>query len=612
MRSVQFAELTYSKVRELIARKCFTSKRKLITCLIAICITVSMLVYPFVVRTIPFAEPFSNFDVAKAYGTPWSMYHYNPTQFHRSTSRWRNEHPGEYHVMVILSQPSSTFVSSQSLVSALHDVLSSKQAQVVVFLHRYDDPLVLQIETDFETFVQTNQLILLTSSYESVRFENYTATFGVRDDFFMAYLLELSYQSQSDFTIALRCCELKLTNSTEGNDYVAEAVNHYLSIENELKQTSNMTDRVCWTRLSDKSDSSVIFLNTSEHASRLSVTLRSSLPYNFYKYSDVLNMYCENFIWSGRIIMGLPLFSSSLHPDDIWANATDYDPRQPITTIYSSALEKLLIDPRDFGVPDWIHPTPKIGPLSVNSPPPFRIAFAVSAMKRPNVKTKHLETFLKETFNLVETHFQRPDRANNTYGTTRLDAVIVVLVSGNSRGEIKSLRKILEVKYAKAIEAGIIKLVNSPLQSIERSLRVMRSTYREDTPERRYWRSKQNLDIGALLEATIGLSDFVMLLEDDVGFLPSFAEKLKDVMMHEVFRTLWARADFGFGYAGILLRGIDVPVYQHMHATFFDEHPCDFLNAYSVVRSGFQVDIGAYLSHFGTFSSLIGKIQGTF
>jgi N-Acetylglucosaminyltransferase-IV (GnT-IV) conserved region len=570
--------------------------------------------------------------------TNWNQYHYHPIRFQESISQWRSEHPMQYRVLVVLSEPSSPHVSSQSFVRAIRDALSSETTQVVVYLHRQSDPLTLPIiETEFQSFLRKKQLVLLTSSDKlPVELDHATATYGVRDDFFTAYMLDLSYQSKSDFTMVVRCCGLHLTNAStnEHHDYATVAVDQYLAIEKDWEESVNITDRLCWTLLYDNSDNpssayDAILLNTSEHASRLSVTLRSSLPYNFFRYSDILNIYCKNFIWSGTIIPGPALFSSELTSEIVWRNSVEQsrglmdqgDPRRPYETTYSIESEQAIIDPQEFGVPDWTDSTLQLGPrLPRNhSPPPFQIAFAASAMIRPTVQTKYLEKFINELLQLMETNFPRSPDGNTTtsdemQGQPPLAAVIVLLVSGTSLEEMASLRGFLETRYADAIERGVVQLTDAPWEGNAQLLRHRRSTYPDDTPARRDWRAQQNLDLGALLAATVGLSDFVLLLEDDVGFHQrDFVHRLKQVMRESVRSPpLWARADFGFGYAGVLLRGMDVPVYEHMHQTFFDEKPCDILGLHDLVRSGYYIHVGEYLSHLGLYSSLAGKTQVTF
>jgi N-Acetylglucosaminyltransferase-IV (GnT-IV) conserved region len=563
----------------------------------------SILMQYFTSQLHRFGNPGDNFDISLMDEMIWVQYHYNPVRFQDSIARWRDEHPMDYHVLVVLSEPSSPSVSSQSLVSAVHDALSSERAQVVVYLHRHSNSLVVHFLKEFDAFLRKRQLILITSRHKNKQYDNDTATYSVRDDFHYSYLLDLSYQSKSNFTIALRCCGLLLTNYADrhfdlvdsktddghNKDYVTIAVEHYFAIANKEHY---ITDRICWTHLSSSSDESffdAILLNTMDHAAHMYVTLRSSLPYQYYKFSDVLNIYCNKFIWLGRIVAGPALFSTALQvPSSEEEIMNEVEPKQGTIdqnriqlnrTNSSFAALTELIDPRGIGVPDWIDPTTSIGPQINTTPHPYWITFAVTTMIRPNVRTIYLEKFMDGILSLVEAEFQRPDASNTSVVKPRFNATIVLLVSGNTLEDIALLRKFLETQYANAFESSIIRLIDSPLDSHELALRTMRSTFSGEVPERRYWRSKQNLDIGALLGATVGLSDFVMLLEDDVGFKESFAATLKDVMMQDISTESWASADFGFGCAGRLFRGIDVPVYQRMHTTFFNEKPCDLLGS---------------------------------
>jgi hypothetical protein len=133
------------------------------------------------------------------------------------------------------------------------------------------------------------------------------------------------------------------------------------------------------------------------------------------------------------------------------------------------------------------------------------------------------------------------------------------------------------------------------------------------------------LDVGVILGATVGISEFVMLLEDDTGFQPEFANRLINILRDETATNntsdmhSWAKMELGFGYSGILLQSMDVPVYAQLHTTFFDELPCDHLGIWLLVRDGKLVYIHSpyelkynkniYLKHHGLQSSLEGKTQ---
>jgi N-Acetylglucosaminyltransferase-IV (GnT-IV) conserved region len=427
-----------------------------------------------------------------------------------------------------------------------------------------------------------------------------------------AYLLDLAHQSESNFTLVLRCCGLQL-NRPSGNDadYVTSAVQHYRSIEDMRKETYDAS-RTCWTVLSENSAETVtdaILLDTKEHAGRMSIVLRSSLPYNQKKYSEILKTYCELLLWSSKAVVGPPLFSYLTQPGPME------------TVVVQHGIEaRPCINPLAYGIPGWIDHTYSFGPRCSTVAAPYLIAFGVLVMIRPLVNTTYMELFMDGLISVVRKHFLLP--LSNEDKKEQYSAIIVVLVSGSSLDEIATLRNFLESKYAKAIEYGMIKLVDSPLESYT-SLQSMRITFPEDSHERRYWRSKQNLDIGALLNGTLGLSDYVLLLEDDYEFQPEFGNKMKEMLLHDASLPypgiLPAQSNFGFGYSGVLLHGTDTSTYMHFHITFFDEKPNDHLRIWQFIGKGNFVQVTSppelgygrnlYIRHFGGTSSLPGKIQ---
>lgn len=218
-------------------------------------------------------------------------------------------------------------------------------------------------------------------------------------------------------------------------------------------------------------------------------------------------------------------------------------------------------------------------------------------------------------------------RINNT--SMQQTAQIVLLVCGNSSTEdVPKHRAFLEETYEDAIAQGLVRLEDAPSHST--SMSNFRKTYYDvDSDSTRiYWRTKQNLDVAATLQATAGASEFVMLLEDDTSFQPGFAGGLKDFLMTSISNDkkvpLWSEAEFGFGYSGVLIHASDGPVYEQLHSTFFDKNPCDLLKMKLYVKSGvvrdeivsdieFSNGKKSYLllkQHPGKMSTLPGQERG--
>ena len=539
-----------------------------------------------------------NFDPTRDYGAP---YYYNQSKFQNCMMRWRKKIHDNLHVLVIIQQPISSQFPKDLILQTLRDSLTSKTAQVALYLSNHDTELVSLFTRTFAKFIEIGQLILLLSERVAANSEKSTLYPNLIDGFNYAYLLDLAYQSKSNFTLMLPPGWHLNVNATD-LDYVVAAVEHHKGIVNNRESINDFT-RTCWTTLSDNGESDVILLNTTEDTSRLSILLRSSLPYNQKSYTELRKSYCTGFISNAAVVCGPSMFTNSLS-----------HLVQPQTAL--NIVSNAYTHEKDIVVPRWIDSTLHLGPQLNVVKPPYTIAFAVTAMMRPVVNSIYLENFMNSLLDILEMYFN---------DESQFSAIIVVLVAGQTIAEIKSLRTFLEGKYTNAIQRKMISLVDSPVESYTDRMSTMRSTYHIDSHHRRYWRSKQNLDVGSVFRATIGLCEYVMLLEDDTGFQPEFANRLTSIL-HDDYNANytpdllpWSQMEFGFGYSGILIRAIDVPVYEQLHTTFFDEEPCDLLDIWLLVRDGKRIYINSpyelsynkqlYLKHFGYQSSLQGKTQ---
>ena len=538
------------------------------------------------------------FNSTTDYGT---LYYYNPNKFQDYMIQWRKKIHDNLHVLVIIQQPISSQFPKDLILQTLRDSLTSKHAQVVLYLSKHDADLVSLVSGTFSQFIDIGQLLLLLSENTSVDSDVSTSYPDPRDGFTYAYLLDLAYQSKSNFTLMLPPGWHLNANATD-LDYVVEAVRHHRHIVTTRESRKDF-NRTCWTVLSDTGASDVILLDTAEHASRLSILLRSSLPYNQKNYTELCNLYCTRFISTASVVYGPSMFTHSLSR---WV--------QPKTALNNVSIT--YIHEKDVVLPRWIDTSLQLGPRENVLKPSSIIAFAVTAMMRPIVNTAYLENFMNALLDMIEKNFNEK---------SQFSAIIVVLVAGKTIDEIKSLRNFLEGKYTNAIQRKKIILVDSPVESYADRMNHMRYTFHLESHQRRYWRTKQNLDVGAVLRATIGLCEYVMLLEDDTGFQPEFANRLTSILQEDSTAKSssgslpWAQMVFGFGYSGILFRATDIPVYAQLHTTFFDERPCDILDIWRLVRNGKRIYIKSpfklrykkhlYLKHLGVQSSLQGKTQ---
>ena len=538
---------------------------------------------------------------------------YSEEKFHQNLQAWRaKKAPGTPNVFVIVVFPmlstSSQPPSYQPLVDTVRDALTSPQADVVVYLPYHQQEAAADLEAEFGIALNSGQLQVLGET-DPWNMRVGSAFPHLYNGMIFAYLLDLAYQSGSDYTLFLRAGATLLDSSPTADDYILTAVANYTAIAKEQEELGEH-ERTCWTLLSDRNIISMspptsIFMETAEHTRRLSIALRTSLPYNKMNSANLLDVYCRRLIWNGKKKRGTPLFQ--------------YQRPETNEVFNASKANVAFVNASEFGLPDWVDSSAQIGPRVYEPRPEYWIAFGVNTMKRPNAGTAYLEQFMKELLPIVENSqfSMSPIRA------TAKNGVIVLLACGNSMEEIATHRSFLETTYADAIDRQLVIVAESPLAEYNETLVNRRETYVGDPDERIYWRTKQNLDVAATIAATAGLSEFVMLLEDDTGFQPTFAASLNGTLLtaskarHGIPR--WSRVEYGFGYSGILIHSSDLPVYEKIHSTFADEHPCDWLPIYSMIktktnrqvrsRKKFPNNSSNYLTHRGEFSTLPGKIQ---
>jgi N-Acetylglucosaminyltransferase-IV (GnT-IV) conserved region len=513
--------------------------------------------------------------------------------------------PSETVLVCITHNELSSYDALQSTVT---DALSSPQAAVFVYTSSMES--FSRLRRDRKVDISMGRLAMrITEAMNTTELGQ-----SLVDDMNLAYLLDFAAQHKEDarYTMVLKAgmsiSDEYFLLEYNYSEYATPAILQYTAQEVETSR------RNCWMTLSDPSVSRdeipAFMIDTAEHAARMAITLRSGLPYRTRRAVRlILDEYCPVYLWEAKPFTGPVLFHPAIPPEP--ANET------------AVSIPQEFLNASKFPTPPWIDSSVPAGPCIVgNGTYSYSIVFGVATMPRPNNTTNYLEQFMMEIIQIVEIEFSVPT-SNSTIGDPTYQALVVLLISGNSLDDIARHRQFLEAKYDSSIARGIVKLVDAPFESYQ--LDTLHNSFPEDPPDRRYWRSKQNLDIAATLHATAGLSDYVMLVEDDTGFQPGFAADLKSFMEassqegEQPFGIpRWAVAEYGFGYSGILLHSSDIFVYQQLHRTFYDEKPCDHLKLHVLVRGrekrhpsspAFENGRWSFFKHLGEFSTLPGKTQ---
>jgi N-Acetylglucosaminyltransferase-IV (GnT-IV) conserved region len=520
-----------------------------------------------------------------------------------------NDSENESSVLVLITQPYGA--SLPALEATTRNALSNSTRRIKVLVYAATADALQALQQTFAVAVRDERLLVYGMEHMGP-----TVSQRLQDDLNMAYLIQLASQYGKDyeFTMLLRAgmriATATSTDSTKygrySNDYAALAVQHYRFVQAE-RSLGHDLNRTCVTLLSQEADAKVLhalLFETTEHAARMAMVLRSTLPYQAKQSTEIVDYYCRRILWEAQRVVGPVLFRNELPTDPTYQTLPFIAP---------------FLNASQFPLPPWIDSSIPVGPVLYKGTPNFTIAFGVTTMTRPVKGNEYLIQFMKEMLDMVETTFT----STLPNGAKRSEAVIVLLVSGNTREDIVTHRAFLETTYDTAIARGIVVLVDAPLLSYTAKLQHLRLTFAEDRAERRYWRSKQNLDIAAMLDATARMSSYIMLLEDDTGFQPGFAASLKTTLQPQIHDPngipSWPAVEYGFGYSGVLMHASDVRVFQQIHATFYDEQPCDLFKIDKLIRKAqisqiishkeFANNKVSFLKHNGKVSSLEGKEQ---
>jgi len=143
-----------------------------------------------------------------------------------------------------------------------------------------------------------------------------------------------------------------------------------------------------------------MWFETREHALRMSVLLRSFLPYQKQSVTQLLSQhYCHTFLWNATVIpVRLTLFTTTRH-ELLLSHGTT--PRSMVTN-HHSTLDSAF----DTVPPPWFSP---IGPWDhklttepvADTMSSYQIVFAAPTMNRTNVGLQYVQQFLDELLEII-------------------------------------------------------------------------------------------------------------------------------------------------------------------------------------------------------------------
>ncbi|XP_029452929.1 alpha-1,3-mannosyl-glycoprotein 4-beta-N-acetylglucosaminyltransferase C [Rhinatrema bivittatum] len=130
-------------------------------------------------------------------------------------------------------------------------------------------------------------------------------------------------------------------------------------------------------------------------------------------------------------------------------------------------------------------------------------------------------------------------------------------------------------KFAHHIISGRLIVIHAP-EEYYPVLDGLKRNY-NDPEDRVKFRSKQNIDYAFLLNFCANLSDYYVMLEDDVRCSKNFLTTIKKVINSRE-GSYWVTLEFSkLGYIGKLYHSRDLPRLAHFLLMFYQEMPCDWL-----------------------------------
>uniref|UniRef100_A0A8R1XVC9 Alpha-1,3-mannosyl-glycoprotein 4-beta-N-acetylglucosaminyltransferase A n=1 Tax=Onchocerca volvulus TaxID=6282 RepID=A0A8R1XVC9_ONCVO len=204
---------------------------------------------------------------------------------------------------------------------------------------------------------------------------------------------------------------------------------------------------------------------------------------------------------------------------------------------------------------------------------------------------------------------------------------IVVLISdgkGPNSSFVKQQCTSLQSEFPFELSSGLLTVIVSPNEWYS-DLYSLTPTF-NDSPERMYWRTKQNLDYMYLMLYCQKRGEYYLQLEDDVLAKAGYVSRIRK-FIDEKITDNWFMLEFSsLGFIGKLFRTSDLTLLLQFIAMFHRQKPVDwlldllFVNLYchpeksakhcAEVVKRYRIRYRPSLfQHIGVYSSLAGKVQ---
>ncbi|KAL9950749.1 hypothetical protein ACROYT_G043304 [Oculina patagonica] len=163
---------------------------------------------------------------------------------------------------------------------------------------------------------------------------------------------------------------------------------------------------------------------------------------------------------------------------------------------------------------------------------------------------------------------------DNTSDEGRREIFIVIFLADFDDAPKSTVLTEISNRFEKNINQGFIRVIFAPMEFYPPLSNVKKKF--GDSPQRIFWRSKQNIDFTFLMCYCHGLSQYYLHLEDDVLPAPSFYPKLRDFIFS--VKTPWPILDACFeGHVAKVYHGNDLENLATYFYLMYDEMPVDWL-----------------------------------
>ncbi|TKR64645.1 hypothetical protein L596_025142 [Steinernema carpocapsae] len=205
--------------------------------------------------------------------------------------------------------------------------------------------------------------------------------------------------------------------------------------------------------------------------------------------------------------------------------------------------------------------------------------------------------------------------------------VMLAEIDAEKDRKIEAVTSDLEKYFQAQIDDGLLEVIVPPKEWYPPNLDRLTPTF-NDSPERMYWRTKQNLDYAYLMlyvSHFYSHSKYYLQLEDDIGTVEDYIPKI--ISYVESVQTTWLTCEFSkLGFIGKLFHVYDLPLVYRFILMFHADKPVDWLldqlfevrychhEEKDCVKKRINNVVRKYakpplFQHLGRFSSLKGKKQ---